>query len=48
MRGEENLAELIARLFRTASRRAGLNQHPWPVSAAAFRRPGLEQLTLFA
>jgi DNA repair photolyase len=48
MRGEGNLAELIARLFRTASRRAGLNQHPWPVSAAAFRRPGLEQLMLFS
>ena len=48
MGGQGNHAELIARLFRTASRRAGLNQRPWPVSAAAFRRPGLEQLTLFS
>ena len=38
---------MIARLFRSASRRAGLNQGPWPVSAAAFRAPGPEQLTLF-
>jgi DNA repair photolyase len=47
MRGEGHHAEMIARLFRSASRRAGLNQSPWPVSAAAFRRPGPEQLTLF-
>ncbi|HZW34888.1 MAG TPA: PA0069 family radical SAM protein, partial [Isosphaeraceae bacterium] len=47
MSGEGNHAELIARLFQSASRRAGLNQGPWPVSPAAFRRPGLEQLTLF-
>jgi DNA repair photolyase len=48
MSGEGNHAELFARLFRSASRRAGLNQSPWPVSPAAFRRPGLEQLTLFS
>jgi DNA repair photolyase len=48
MGGEGNRAELIARLFQAASRRAGLNQRPWPVSAAAFRRPGLEQLKLFS
>jgi DNA repair photolyase len=48
MSGEGTHAELIARLFRSASRRAGLNQSPWPVSPAAFRRPGLEQLTLFS
>ncbi len=47
MGGEGHHAEMIARLFRSASRRAGLNQRPWPVSAAAFRRPGPEQLTLF-
>jgi DNA repair photolyase len=46
--GEGSQAELIARLFRSASRRAGLNQRPWPVSTAAFRRPGLEQLSLFS
>ncbi len=47
MSGEGNQAELIARVFRTACRRAGLNEHPWPVSTAAFRRPGPQQLTLF-
>jgi DNA repair photolyase len=47
MSGEGPHAEMIVRLFRSASRRAGLNQSPWPVSAAAFRRPGPEQLTLF-
>ena len=39
MRGEGAAAEAIARLFRSAARRAGLNQTPWPVSPAAFRRP---------
>jgi DNA repair photolyase len=48
MNGEGHHAEMIARLFRSASRRAGLNQHPWPVSTAAFRRPGPRQLTLFS
>jgi DNA repair photolyase len=46
MRGEGNLADLIAGLFQSASRRAGLNQRPWPVSTAAFRR-GEQQLMLF-
>ena len=50
MSGEGHQAELIARLFQSASRRAGLNQCPWPVSAAAFRRPesGLRQQLLFS
>jgi len=39
MSGEGNAAEMIAQVFRTTCRRAGLNQRPWPVSAAAFRRP---------
>ncbi len=49
MGGEGHQAELISRLFRTASRRAGLNQRPWPVSAAAFHRPesGPRQRMLF-
>jgi DNA repair photolyase len=47
MSGEGHHAEMITRLFRSASRRVGLNQSPWPVSAAAFRRPGPQQLTLF-
>jgi DNA repair photolyase len=47
MQGEGNLADAIARMFQTSARKAGLNQRPWPVSAAAFHRPGLEQLKLF-
>jgi DNA repair photolyase len=47
MSGEGHHAEMIARLFRSASKRVGLNQLPWPVSTAAFRRPGPQQLTLF-
>jgi len=49
MSGEGNAAEMIAQVFRTTCRRSGLNQRPWPVSAAAFRRPKPEhgQLTLF-
>jgi DNA repair photolyase len=51
MSGEGKAAELISRLFRLTCRRVGLNQHPWPVSAEAFRRPGLsgqgQQLRLF-
>jgi DNA repair photolyase len=47
MSGEGHQAELITRLFQTASRRAGLNRQPWPVSTAAFRRPGPQQLTMF-
>ena len=41
MSGEGKAAELISRLFRLTCRRVGLNQHPWPVSAEAFRRPGV-------
>lgn len=47
MGGEGHHAEMISRLFRSAARRSGLNQQPWPVSATAFRRPGPRQLTLF-
>jgi DNA repair photolyase len=49
MRGEGNAAELISQLFHATCRRAGLNERPWPVSAAAFRRPKPDagQLTLF-
>jgi len=49
MRGEGEAAGVIGRLFRTSCRRVGLNQRPWPVSAAAFRRPpsAAGQLTLF-
>ena len=39
-RGRGRAAELINRLFRLTCGRVGLNQHPWPVSADAFRRPG--------
>jgi DNA repair photolyase len=49
MSGEGEASSLISRLFRSSCRRAGLNQRPWPVSAASFRRPlsGGRQLTLF-
>ncbi len=49
MSGEGNAAEMISQIFRSACRRAGLNLHPWPVTAAAFRRPMPHdgQLTLF-
>ena len=41
MSGEGKAAELISRLFRLTCRRLGLNLSPWPVSAEAFRRPGV-------
>jgi len=49
MSGEGNAADMIAQVFRATCRRAGLNRRPWPVSAAAFRRPKQDdgQLTLF-
>ena len=47
MHGAGHHAEMISRLFRSASRREGFNQQPWPVSTAAFHRPGPRQLTLF-
>ena len=51
MSGQGKAAELISRLFRLTCRRLGLNPHPWPVSADAFKRPlapGQEQQkTLF-
>jgi len=51
MSGEGRAADLISRLFRLTCRRVGLNQHPWPVSPEAFRRPIApgqgEQLRLF-
>jgi DNA repair photolyase len=49
MTGEGNAAIMIAQIFKSACRRAGLNRQPWPVTAAAFRRPGQRdrQLDLF-
>ena len=49
MSGEGEAAEMIKQVFRATCHRAGLNQRPWPVSAAAFRRPKPVggQLTLF-
>jgi DNA repair photolyase len=49
MRGEGSAAEIISQLFHATCRKAGLNQSPWPVSPAAFRRPAptTGQLTLF-
>ena len=51
MRGEGPAADLIRQLFHVSSRQLGLNQDPWPVSTAAFTRPGRggreRQLELF-
>jgi DNA repair photolyase len=49
MSGEGSAAEMIGQVFRATCRRVGLNQRPWPVSAASFRRPEPDrrQLTLF-
>jgi DNA repair photolyase len=40
MSGDGPMAQLIARVFRFACKRLDLNVRPWPVSAAAFQRPG--------
>lgn len=47
LRGEGLFADQIRELFRATARRAGLNLERHPLSAAHFRRPGGEQLTLF-
>ena len=47
MRGQGLYAEQVRALFHTAARRAGLDRAPHPLSTAAFRRPGGEQLGLF-
>jgi DNA repair photolyase len=49
MRGEGAIADLIRQVFHVNCRRLGLNQQLWPVSAAAFSRPGApgQQLRLF-
>ncbi len=46
-RGEGVFARQIRALFESAARRHGLNSAPLELSAAAFRRPGGEQLGLF-
>ena len=47
MRGQGLYAEQVRALFHSAARRAGLDRAPRPLSTAAFRRPGGEQLGLF-
>jgi DNA repair photolyase len=47
MRGQGLYAEQVRALFHSAARRAGLDSPPPPLSTAAFRRPGAEQLGLF-
>jgi DNA repair photolyase len=51
MRGEGPIADLIRQVFYVNCRHLGLNERPWPVSPAAFRRPSLasqgQQLRLF-
>lgn len=48
MRGTGPFAEQIHRLFEVARKRARLDEHPFALSAAAFRRPGSpgDQLSL--
>lgn len=45
MKGQGIFAEQLARLFEVSARRAGLNQAPFTLTTAHFRRPG-EQLSL--
>jgi DNA repair photolyase len=51
MRGEGPIADMIRQVFHVNSVALGFNQTPWPVSAAAFRRPNVPgqelQLRLF-
>jgi DNA repair photolyase len=47
MRGEGVFADQIRTLFRTARRRAGLDRRGEPLSTAAFRRKGVDQMVLF-
>jgi DNA repair photolyase len=47
MRGEGIFIEQMRALFETACRRHGLDRARTPLSTAAFRRPGGNQLTLF-
>ncbi len=47
MRGEGRFAELVGDLFEAGCRRAGISAERPELSAAAFRRPGGEQATLF-
>jgi DNA repair photolyase len=47
MRGEGPLAEALRNLFHLARRQAGLKRGGPTLSAAAFRRPGGRQLSLF-
>jgi DNA repair photolyase len=46
MKGTGESSEMLARLFDVAARKAGLSRERMPLSAAAFRRPGPEQLPL--
>jgi DNA repair photolyase len=46
-RGEGIFADEIAQLFEVSARRLGLNRERPPLSTAAFRRPGPQQMTLF-
>jgi DNA repair photolyase len=46
-KGEGPFADQLRDLFTATARRAGLNQDRHPLSTAAFRRPGGEQLNLF-
>ena len=47
MRGEGELAELVARFFEIAKRRAGLDRGGHELAVHRFRRQGHNQLELF-
>jgi DNA repair photolyase len=48
MRGEGPFADQVAQLFAVSCRRLGLDRDRKPLSTAAFRRPGMPQLEMFA
>ncbi len=48
MRGEGPFAHQVSQFFAVSCRRFGLDRDQKPLSVAAFRRPGLPQLEMFA
>lgn len=46
MRGEGEIANMIARQFEVYTRKFGMNEHDFELNCGAFRRPG-EQISLF-
>jgi hypothetical protein len=46
MRGEGNIAELVAQQYQRYTQKYGLNAERWGLDTTQFRRPG-EQMRLF-